>query len=149
MRRSERKTLDPDLGMLTARLLFRVQHELTASLPEREHTDLKPKHGAILAYLDAEGSRATDLARFSGQHKQVIGTLVDELVELGYVRREPDPADRRAKLIVPTDRGLAEMRASDAILERIEQRYADAIGAAEFAQFKATLRRIASATPVE
>ncbi|MFF2273484.1 MarR family winged helix-turn-helix transcriptional regulator [Agromyces sp. NPDC058136] len=142
MRRSERKNLDPDLGMLTARLLFTVQRELTAALPERGHADLKPKHGAILAHLDAEGSRATDLARFSGQHKQVIGTLVDELVELGYVRREPDPADRRAKLIVPTDRGLAEMRASDSIIERIEGHYAEAIGAAEFDLFKATLRRI-------
>jgi len=148
MRRSERKALDPDLGMLTARLLFQVQRELTAALPERGHADLRPKHGAILAHLDAEGTRATELARLSGQHKQAIGLLVDELVELGYVRREADPADRRAKLVVPTERGLAEMRASDAVLEQVERRCAEAIGAEEFAAFKRTLRRLVYDRPV-
>jgi DNA-binding MarR family transcriptional regulator len=50
-----------------------------------------------------------DVARESGQHKQVVGTLVDELERLGYVRREPDPNDRPAKLIVPTELGLRQM----------------------------------------
>ncbi len=67
------------------------------------------------AFLDREGTRATDLARLSGRHKQVITTLVDELTELGYVERRPDPDDRRAKLVVPTERGLDAMRRSDAI----------------------------------
>lgn len=144
MKRSERKTADPDLGMLAARVLFAVQRELTADLHERGLDDLKPKHGAVLAYLDEEGSRATDLAQQSGQHKQVIGTLVDELAELGYVRREPDPADRRAKLVVPTERGLEEMRRSDAIVAAFEARCADAVGAAEYAEFKTALRRVAT-----
>jgi DNA-binding MarR family transcriptional regulator len=51
----------------------------------------------VLAYLQKDGVHATELAQFSGQHKQVIGKVVDELEELGYVRREPDPADRRAR----------------------------------------------------
>src|SRR5689334_7788463 len=82
MRRSERKQADADLGVLAGRLLFAVQEELFRTLAEQGHPGLRPQHGAVLAYLDAEGSRATDLARHSGQHKQVIGKLLDELEAL-------------------------------------------------------------------
>ncbi|GAA0210794.1 hypothetical protein GCM10009527_003470 [Actinomadura nitritigenes] len=68
------------------------------------HPDLRPQHGVVLAYLDPEGSRATELARRSGQHKQVVGNVLDELEDLGCVERRPDPSDRRAKLVVPTAR---------------------------------------------
>ena len=34
-----------------------------------------------------------------------MSDLVDELERLGYVRRGPDPTDRRAKLIGLTERG--------------------------------------------
>ncbi|MEV4417921.1 MarR family winged helix-turn-helix transcriptional regulator [Catellatospora sp. NPDC049609] len=138
MRRSERKRTDPDLGVLTARLLFAVQQQLAES-----HAKTKPRHGAVLAYLDEQGNRATELAELSGQHKQVIGTLVDELEALGLVRREPDPADRRAKLVVPTARGLAQMRHSDEAMDRIEQRLAEAIGQDDYQAFKRTLLRLA------
>ena len=72
--------------------------------------------------------RATELSRLSGQHKQVIGTVVDELEVLGYVVRHPDPADRRAKLICPTERGLDEMRVSDEIMAAIQARHARRLG---------------------
>lgn len=144
MRRSERKRKDPDLGILSSRTLFALQKELFATLAEQGHPELRPRHGAVLAYLDEEGSRATDLAAQSGQHKQVIGTLVDELVELGYVERRPDPADRRAKLIVPTDKGLDQMARSDAIMAAIERRYAEAVGEADYAVFKRVFALIAA-----
>ncbi|GAB3960381.1 MarR family winged helix-turn-helix transcriptional regulator [Actinoallomurus acanthiterrae] len=143
MRRSERKRHDPDLGVLTSRLLFAVQEELFDTLARHGHPDLRPQHGAVLAYLDPEGSRATDLARRSGQHKQVVGKVIDELEALGYVERRPDPADRRAKLIVPTPRGLDQMTRSDAILAGIEERHAQDVGAEAFARFKRIFREVA------
>ncbi|TDC13196.1 MarR family transcriptional regulator [Streptomyces sp. 8K308] len=143
MRRSERKLRDPDLGVLTARLLFAVQDELLATLAEQGHPNLRPPHGAVLAYLDTEGSRATELARRSGQHKQVVGKVVDELEALGYVERRPDPADRRAKLVVPTARGLDQLSRSDAILADIERRHAEAVGADAYAEFKRLFRDVA------
>jgi DNA-binding MarR family transcriptional regulator len=124
-------------------VLFSFQKELYAALAEQGHPQLLPRHGAVLAYLDAEGSRATTLAQQSGQHKQVIGTLVDELVDLGYVRRQPDPHDRRAKLIVPTPLGLDEMTRSDAIIAAIEQRHAQAVGEQAYADFKRAFQQVA------
>ncbi|MFG1709382.1 MarR family winged helix-turn-helix transcriptional regulator [Nonomuraea sp. M3C6] len=143
VRRSERKQEYPDLGILAGRTLFAVQRELFAEVAEQGHPELRPRHGAVLAYLDEEGSRATDLAAQSGQHKQVIGTLVDELVELGYVERQPDPADRRAKLIVPTAKGLDEMTKSDAAMSAIEAELAAAVGKEAYAEFKRVFKLIA------
>ncbi|MFB4269514.1 MarR family winged helix-turn-helix transcriptional regulator [Nonomuraea sp. GTA35] len=143
MRRSQRKQEDPDLGVLSSRTLFALQRELFTKLGEQGHPELRPRHGAVMAYLDVEGSRATDLAAQSGQHKQVIGTLVDELVALGYVERQPDPADRRAKLIVPTEKGLDHMARSDAVLAEMEAEHAKAVGEEAYAEFKRVFRLVA------
>lgn len=144
MRRSEHKQEEPDLGILSSRTLFGLQRELFAKMSELGHPQVKPRHGAVLAYLDEEGSRATDLAAQSGQHKQVIGTLVDELVELGYVERRPDPADRRAKLIVPTERGRDHMAKSDAVLAAMEAEHARAVGEEAYAEFKRLFKLVAA-----
>jgi DNA-binding MarR family transcriptional regulator len=143
--RSERKQTNPDLGVLASWLLLAVQDELFETLTRQGHPHLRPQHGAVLAYLDPEGNRATDLARLSGQHKQVIGKLLDELESLGYVERRPDPADRRAKLVVPTALGLDQIARSDAILTAIEDRHAQAAGATAYAQFKRILTQVSRA----
>jgi DNA-binding MarR family transcriptional regulator len=137
--RAERNTSNPDLGVLAGRLLFAVQDELFSTLAAKGYDDLHPRHGAVLAYIDAGGVRATELARLSGQHKQVVGTMIDELEALGYVERRPDPADRRAKLICPTERGLAQMRTADRIMSAIQERHARRLGRDTFTQFKAAL----------
>lgn len=137
--RAERNTSNPDLGVLAGRLLFAVQDELFSTLAAKGFDDLHPRHGAVLAYIDAGGVRATELARLSGQHKQVVGTVIDELEALGYVERRPDPADRRAKLICPTERGLAQMRTADRIMTAIQERHARRLGRDTFTQFKAAL----------
>jgi DNA-binding MarR family transcriptional regulator len=140
--RSELVRQDPGLGMLAAQLLFAVQDQLYRQLADAGHHDLRPRHGIVLAYLDEHGSRATELAALSGRHKQLVGRTVDELEALGYVTRTPDPADRRAKLVVPTPRGLAVMRLSDQVMDDIGARGAAAVGADAYGQFRRTLQRL-------
>ena len=131
-----------DLGVLSGRLLFSVQDELFRRLHDAGFTDIVPRHGVVLAYLRHEGVRATDLARSSGQLKQVVGVIVDDLETLGYVERKPDPADRRAKLIVPTRRGRRQMKVADSIMADIAARHASYLGAEEFQRFLATFRKV-------
>lgn len=127
------------LGILAARLMVAVQRELYSRLAEAGYRDLTYLHGAVIAHLDEGGTRATEIARRSGRHKQVIGRLVDELESLGYVRRRPDPDDRRGKLVVPTERGIEVMRMSDAIIADIERRQARELGKGEYERFRKTL----------
>jgi DNA-binding MarR family transcriptional regulator len=142
MERSARKLAEPDLGVLAARLLFSVQGELSRRTAERGFGDLRPRHGAVLAYLDEDGIRLADLARIAGRNKQTIAAIVDELENLGYVSRADDPADRRAKLIVPTERGRQRMRAGDRIIAEIERRHETKLGRTAYASFKQALRAI-------
>jgi DNA-binding MarR family transcriptional regulator len=130
------------LGILAARLLFAIQDELYARLEEAGHGELTRLHGAVIAHLDEEGTRATELARRSGRHKQIIGRIVDELEQLGYVERRPERTDRRAKLVVPTERGRKVMRLSDEIILDIERRQAAALGKATYDDFKRALRAV-------
>jgi DNA-binding MarR family transcriptional regulator len=132
------RRLEADLAMLAARFLFARQHELLRALATRGFDDLHARHGAVLAHLTPVGVRATELARLSGEHKQVIGALIDELDSLGYVRRTPDPTDRRAKLVRPTERGLRQMRAADQIVRLMHRGHAARLGDQVFDQFVRT-----------
>jgi DNA-binding MarR family transcriptional regulator len=133
---------DADLGVLSGRLLFAVQDELFKRLHDSGFDDIVPRHGVVLAYLRDDGVRATELARLSGQLKQVVGAIVDDLEALGYVERRPDPADRRAKLIMPTRRGRAQMKAASSIMADLTGRHAAEIGAEEFERFLASFRSV-------
>jgi DNA-binding MarR family transcriptional regulator len=137
--RARRRPREAGLGILAARLLFGVQNELYARLEEAGHGQLTRLHGAVIAHLDEEGTRATELAQRSGRHKQVVGRIIDELETLGYVERRPEAGDRRAKLVVPTERGREVMRLSDEIIAEIEHNLADALGQTAYEEFTETL----------
>lgn len=147
--RALRKPREMGLGILAARLLFAVQDELYARLEEAGHAQLTRLHGAVIAHLDEEGTRATELARRSGRHKQVIGRIVDELEALGYVERHPEEGDRRAKLVVPTERGREVMRLSDDIIADIEKRQADLLGETAYQGFVRSLSAVVNALKQE
>ena len=142
MGRSARKIAEPDLGVLAVRLMFGLQAELFRRSAAEGFDDLRPRHGAVMAYLDEDGLRQADLTGLAGRNKQSIGTIVDELEELGYVTRVPDPADRRAKLIMPTERGRRLMAVSDRIVADLEREYAAEVGEMAYEQFVSTLKAL-------
>ena len=102
----------------------------------------KPKHSAVFAQLGPEGARLSDLARGANMTPQAMGELVDELEDLGYVRREPDPSDRRAKRITLTPLGVECVTAAMTTIERIEARIDGILGTDGHAQLRAMLDRL-------
>jgi DNA-binding MarR family transcriptional regulator len=105
----------------------------------------KPSHSAVFAQIKMEGSRLTDLARGANITPQAMGELVDELEELGYVERRPDPTDRRAKLIVLTDRGKACIAAGISTIEGIEERITQTLGERGHRQLRSLLAKLLDA----
>jgi DNA-binding MarR family transcriptional regulator len=104
----------------------------------RTHAD--PDLGVLAARLHLGIQR--DLARLAGRNKQTIAAIVDELEHLGYLHRTDDPADRRAKLIVPTPKGRRRIRAGDQIIASIEERHQAQLGPAAYTALKHALRAI-------
>src|SRR3954454_13528227 len=105
----------------------------------------KPSHSAVFAQIRPEGSRLTELARGANITPQAMGELVDELEQLGYVERRPDPTDRRAKLVVLTDKGTACIAAGRATIDGIEERLAQALGERGHRQLRNLLRKVLQA----
>jgi DNA-binding MarR family transcriptional regulator len=62
---------------------------------------------ALFRNLDLEGTRLTEIAARAHMTKQSMRELVNGAEMLGFVERQGDPADRRAKIIAFTDAGLA------------------------------------------
>jgi DNA-binding MarR family transcriptional regulator len=105
----------------------------------------KPSHSAVFAQIRPEGSRLTALARGANMSPQAMGELVDELEELGYVERKPDPTDRRAKLITLTPRGRQCIAAGVATIQGIENRLDEILGPRGHASLKRLLARLLAA----
>src|SRR5690348_1386208 len=113
--------------------------EFRKELEEAGYADIRPTHGCVFRFVRDDGMRLTDLARLAGMTKQSVGELVDDLVNLGYVERIPDPEDRRAKLICLTDRGIEAQRVGFGLLGDIEGRWAERFGAARVKQLRKLL----------
>jgi DNA-binding MarR family transcriptional regulator len=105
----------------------------------------KPSHSAVFAQIRPEGSRLTGLARGANMTPQAMGELIDELEALGYVERRPDPNDRRAKLIMLTERGHACIAAGIATIKGIEHRIDNILGPRGHAQLRSLLSKLLAA----
>ena len=106
----------------------------------------KPKHSAVFAQISADGSRLTDLARKANMTPQAMGELVDELVDMGYVVRRPDPNDGRAKLIVLTTRGQDAVAAGIQTITGIEERVTQILGEHGHRELRRLLSKLLDAT---
>ena len=102
----------------------------------------KPAHSAVFAQISPEGSRLTELARRANMSPQAMGELVDELEQLDYVVRQPDPTDRRAKLITLTKKGQACIAAGIATIDGIEGQLADRLGQRGHKQLRSLLTKL-------
>jgi DNA-binding MarR family transcriptional regulator len=102
----------------------------------------KPAHSAVFAQISPEGSRLTDLARAANMSPQAMGELVDELEDLGYVVRRPDPRDRRAKLIVLTPKGHDCIAAGVVTIDGIEKDITATIGERGHRELRRLLTRL-------
>ena len=96
----------PSNTVVLLREAYLVLNDLViARLAERGHEAVRPAHGAVFQYLDDTGTTVSTLAVRAQMTKQAMAELVLHLERHGYVERVPDPADRRAKLVRPTETG--------------------------------------------
>ncbi len=96
------------------------------------HLAARDKVGAahihITRHLALEGSRLTDLAEAAGMTKQAMGDLVNQCEAWGLVVRQPDPHDKRARMIQFTPTGLAWLAAFKSAVAQTEEEFRAAVG---------------------
>jgi DNA-binding MarR family transcriptional regulator len=122
------------IGQLLVNLLRLFRAELASRGEAGADVDgIRPAHLQVFGVIKADGSRLTDLADSAGLSLSSMAELVDDLESLGYVQRQPDPSDRRAKLVGLTPSGWRAIRTGRAIIQQIEHDWATRIGDHRFA----------------
>jgi DNA-binding MarR family transcriptional regulator len=82
-----------DLRVAVGKLARRMREQTPGN-------DLTHSQSAVIALLDSNGpSTSTELARARGITPQSMGTIVNALLEDGYIVKTPDPRDGRKTLL--------------------------------------------------
>ncbi len=132
-----------NLAVLLELAYKKLDAALIAQLRANGYADLRPAHSQVFGAIPAEGARVGEMAAQAGITQQSMSELVDSLERLGYLERRPDPRDRRARIIVFTERGWKAVRAGIATVDSIEQDWAKRIGAKQVAAVRKALEVIA------
>jgi DNA-binding MarR family transcriptional regulator len=131
-----------NFGNLFRDTTLAMQQIVAEELARRGFADLRPSLLAVAQHIGPNGTRVTELAARAWLTKATVVHAVDELERLGYVTREPDPTDRRAKLVMSTARARkAEQVARDAIAD-IRSSWAKLMGEQEMDALESGLRRL-------
>jgi DNA-binding MarR family transcriptional regulator len=137
--------LPPDrlaIGQLLVRLLREFRDDLAAPRADAGYGDVREAHFQIFGNIRVGGIRLTELADRAQLSLAAASELVNDLVDLGYLTRRPDPVDGRAKLIDLTKRGKSLMADAGGRVIDIEDRWSKIVGEGSFAQMTKTMQRL-------
>ncbi len=137
-----RRRRPANLAVLMREAFVALNDLVLDRLAERGHEVVRPGHGAVFQYLDDTGTTVNRLAERASMTKQAMAELVAHLEKHGYVVRVPDPTDRRAKLVLPTDRGREVVDIAQALVPELEQWVSTLIGAERVGELRADLEAI-------
>ena len=106
--------------------------------------DLGRAHVRLFRFPTAEGLRPSELADRLQVSKQSVNDLLHDLEARGYLVREPDPGDRRARVVRLTDRGRALEDAAYEGAASAQRLIAEQLGARRFAQMRDALQDVSA-----
>jgi DNA-binding MarR family transcriptional regulator len=108
--------------------------------------DVTIAQARMFARIGPDGTRLTDLAEQAQVTKQTAGFLVNQLERGGYVQREPDPGDGRARLVRITPKGQAAVAAARAAEAEVEAEWSRHLGKNATAQLRRALTQLREIT---
>lgn len=117
-----------NLGLLCYIAYRSVETRVFQALADAGFGDMTVAQGRIAARIGPDGSRVTDLAEQAQVTKQTAGFLVAQLENSGYVRRVPDPADGRARLVKFTPRGETVIAVARQVEAQVEAEWTKHLG---------------------
>jgi DNA-binding MarR family transcriptional regulator len=119
-----------------------VRDRMLAGLYERGYDDLIAAHLDVFQYPGPENQRPSELATHTRISKQALNYLLGQLQQLGYLTRETDNRDQRAKRIRLTPRGRAATEAIREIVLEVEAEWQEQLGPQKFAQLRDLLTQL-------
>jgi DNA-binding MarR family transcriptional regulator len=133
--------LSNNLSRLLREFSRDFERRIWRGLAARGYPDIRPSHSTVFANLGLGAVRVTVLAERAQVTQQAMGKMLKELERMGYVVRDVDSIDRRAREIRLTGKGIAMSSAALEIVEEVRSYYAGKIGESELDQLEQSLRR--------
>jgi DNA-binding MarR family transcriptional regulator len=131
------------IGQILVRLLHEFRNELFAhAQADGKFLDIRFPHLHVWGNVGINGIRLTDLAGRAQLSLAACSELVDELQDLGYLERRPDPSDGRAKLIFPTRKGREVLDGAGQAVAELEHRWRTKLPRGDFDRACRTLHNL-------
>jgi len=108
----------PDLAFLLTRAGHVLTTELTAALAD---LGITPRGQCVLIHALGNQYTQGQLAELCALDKTTMVVTLDELERAGLARRDPSPADRRARIVAVTEAGQRLVEAGQKIVDRIHR----------------------------
>jgi len=116
------------------------ERRILKQLQARGHDKIRPSHSILFSNLGLGAVRVTELAERAQVTQQAMGKMLKEVERLGYISRDVDAKDKRAKEIRLTSKGVAMVEDSLEVVEEVRQYYAERVGDAQLDQLEELLR---------
>jgi DNA-binding MarR family transcriptional regulator len=123
-----------------------MENRILRAIRDAGFDDVTLAQARVFQRIAPGGSRLTDLAEQAQMTKQSVAGLVEELERMRYVRRVPDPNDRRARLIQIDKRGRQAARTAQVAHDEIQAEWRSHLGARRFTQLRETLEDLRDIT---
>jgi len=135
--------IDPDsFGFLVTDVTRLIRAEMDRRIGEAG-LGLTPGEGRTLSHVARAGAaRQNVIAERMGIEAMTVSGTLDRLEARGLVERQPDPADRRAKLVQLTDAGEAMLESIRPISAALRADAADGIDPAEWQRLLDMLKSV-------
>lgn len=132
--------LSNNLSRLLREFSRDFERRIWQGLYERGYPDIRPSHSAVFANLGMGAVRVTELAERAQVTQQAMGKMFKELERMGYVARDIDSGDKRAKEIRLTQRGVSLALDSLEVVGEVRSYYELKIGTQLLDDLEANLR---------
>ena len=121
-----------------------VDAEVGSALADRGSPELSPGHAAALLLIDRRGTRLTELAARAGITKQAMMQVLDDLEAEGFVRRQADPRDARAKVVKLTAKGVRGRAEARRVISAVDARVRRNLGGRRYDAMREALESLAA-----
>jgi DNA-binding MarR family transcriptional regulator len=131
-----------EFGLLLGLAYDQFTSELHAYLNEQGFDDIKPTFAYPIKVLAEKAVTTSELAAELGMTPQGAAKTVEEMVLSGYVTRESDATDKRAKPLVLTARSRSLLAAGDRFNREFERQLRRQAGSDRLAATRETLNTV-------
>ena len=125
-----------DVALLLQTCGLLVTERVMADCVAAGCADLRSNDGYVFQHLLAGPRRVSDLAPLLGVTQQGASKIVADMEHRGYVVREVDERDARARTVTLTDRALLAVRTARTSRARIARELERSMGETRWARFR-------------